>query len=108
VAGVVGAGGNVGAALFALVFMHFDYRTAMQIMGCCTMAAAMSTPLIAIKGYASLFGSSGTNHDDDDDATVMMKPTRTLFLQARSPHFTTLRQHHHHANAAAAANNSRV
>lgn len=97
----------MGAALFALVFMHFDYRTAMQIMGCCTMAAAMSTPLIAIKGYASLFGSR-TNHDDDDDATVMMKPTRTLFLQARSPHFTTLRQHHHHANAAAAANNSRV
>lgn len=77
----------MGAAVFALVFTWFDYRLSMEIMGCCTIGAAMLTPLVAIQGYQGL----RLTGKDQDETLATTKPSRTLLVLARSPHFNKLR-----------------
>ncbi len=54
IAGVVGAGGNVGGVIFSLLFREFDNRTSFLVMGCLVLASAFLTALIAVPGHRSL------------------------------------------------------
>jgi NNP family nitrate/nitrite transporter-like MFS transporter len=90
VAGIVGAGGNVGAALLGLIFMSADYADAMEYMGWATMATALLTPFIIVKGYKGiLFG-----HEDGSDDSDSRKPPHSPLLVPgkvnKSPHLVSL------------------
>jgi NNP family nitrate/nitrite transporter-like MFS transporter len=57
IAGIVGAGGNVGAVIFLNVFKSQGDSVAFTFMATFSLAAALLTPLIVIKGYRGiLFG----------------------------------------------------
>jgi len=58
IAGIVGAGGNIGAIFIGNVFRQHTYEYSFKIMGVYTMIMALLTPLIRIKGSNSLiFGN---------------------------------------------------
>eukprot|EP00985_Skeletonema_marinoi_P034385 scaffold43783_cov139-Skeletonema_marinoi.AAC.1 len=54
IAGVVGAGGNVGAVCFGLGFRQMDDLQAFYLMGGCVLASGILTAFISIKGHAGL------------------------------------------------------
>ncbi len=56
VAGVVGAGGNVGGVVFSLLFRELSDRAALLLMGFLVMASSFLTVLIAIPGHRTLLG----------------------------------------------------
>jgi NNP family nitrate/nitrite transporter-like MFS transporter len=82
IAGIVGAGGNVGAVGFGMAFRELaDDRDAFIIMGCVILACALTTVLITVKGHRGiLFGKDtefpkaetltvpGPNKEDNDEA----------------------------------------
>jgi NNP family nitrate/nitrite transporter-like MFS transporter len=57
ISGIVGAGGNVGAACFLLGFRQLapKYAPAFVIMGAVVLASSVLTAFINIKGYGTLF-----------------------------------------------------
>lgn len=55
VAGLVGAGGNVGGVCFTLLFRSFDYQTSFLYMGAAVSASALFTVLVSIPGHRGLF-----------------------------------------------------
>lgn len=90
VAGIVGAGGNVGAAILGKIFMMYDYADAMEAMGWLTFASAWITPLIVVKGYKGLlFG-----HEDEDGtgAKVQHSPLVVPRKFQHSPHLVAIRR----------------
>ena len=63
VAGIVGAGGNVGAIILGLKFRSDDYADSAEYMGWFTLFLSLLTPLIIIKGYRGLiFGKEDATH----------------------------------------------
>jgi NNP family nitrate/nitrite transporter-like MFS transporter len=54
IAGVVGAGGNVGGVVFAILFREYDYRDAFLWMGLIAMCSAVLSFITIIRGHASL------------------------------------------------------
>jgi len=58
IAGIVGAGGNIGAIVIGNVFRLHTYEYSFMIMGVYTMIMALLTPFLRIKGSNSgmLFG----------------------------------------------------
>ena len=54
VAGVIGAGGNVGAVIFSFFFRQMEYRQAFFLMGACTSGISFMSLGIWIKGYEGL------------------------------------------------------
>ena len=54
IAGIVGAGGNVGAVCFGLGFRNLDYKTAFIIMGCTILGSAGLSAFIFIKDHAGM------------------------------------------------------
>jgi NNP family nitrate/nitrite transporter-like MFS transporter len=54
VAGIVGAGGNVGGVAFGMVFRQLSYKSAFTLMGSIVVAASALTACIFIKGHAGL------------------------------------------------------
>jgi NNP family nitrate/nitrite transporter-like MFS transporter len=83
IAGIVGAGGNVGAVGFGMAFRQLsDDRDAFIIMGCVILACALTTVLITVKGHRGiLFGKDAEfpkaetltvpvpNKEDNDEVT---------------------------------------
>jgi len=61
IAGIVGAGGNLGAVAFGFAFMNLKDKTAFIVMGCCVFGAAGMCLLILIKGHRGLV--CGTDND---------------------------------------------
>jgi NNP family nitrate/nitrite transporter-like MFS transporter len=55
IAGVVGAGGNVGAVCFGLGFRQMDTLKAFYLMGGCVLGSGILTAFISIKGHRGLF-----------------------------------------------------
>jgi nitrate/nitrite transporter NarK len=88
VAGIVGAGGNVGAVILGLLFMNYEYGLAMEYMGWFTIGMGLLTPLIVIKGSKGiLFG-----HDDEDaDGRKQQSPLMVPKMN-HSPHLVKLRR----------------
>jgi NNP family nitrate/nitrite transporter-like MFS transporter len=88
VAGIVGAGGNVGGVILGLLFMSHDYELAMEYMGWFTIGMALLTPLIVVKGYKGiLFGKE----DVDDTSRKQHSPLMVPKMQ-HSPHLVKLRR----------------
>ena len=54
IAGVVGAGGNVGGVIFSLFFREFDNHRAFLWMGFIVLASSLLTVFIAISGHRAL------------------------------------------------------
>lgn len=54
IAGIVGAGGNVGAVCFGLGFRNLGYESAFLLMGCAILGSSLLSALVFIKGHASL------------------------------------------------------
>ena len=74
VAGIVGAGGNVGAIILGLKFRSDNYADSAEYMGWFTILLALLTPLIIIKGYRGLiFGKEDISHARQG---VLLVPTR--------------------------------
>ena len=55
VAGIEGAGGNVGAVAFGLCFRQLDYKPAFFVMGFAVVAASTLIAFIKIEHHAGLF-----------------------------------------------------
>jgi NNP family nitrate/nitrite transporter-like MFS transporter len=85
VAGIVGAGGNVGAALLGRIFMSADYADAMEYMGWATIVTALLTPFIVVKGYKCIvFG-----HEDSVGSDISKQQHSPLLVPGKinkSPH----------------------
>lgn len=59
VSGVVGAGGNFGAVLWGLIFRFgpSNQRHVFRIISAIVLGLSCITPLIKIRGYASILGA---------------------------------------------------
>eukprot|EP00904_Undaria_pinnatifida_P005580 jgi/Undpi1/2151/HiC_scaffold_12.g05537.m1 len=59
VSGIVGAGGNFGAVMWGLIFRFgpSDQRVVLRILAAIVLALSCTTPLIKIRGYATVFGA---------------------------------------------------
>lgn len=55
VAGLVGAGGNLGGIVFSIIFRYYQDRPAFIIMGVIAAASALLSPLIVIQGQSAIF-----------------------------------------------------
>jgi NNP family nitrate/nitrite transporter-like MFS transporter len=77
VAGIVGAGGNVGAVWLGRIFMNnANYQDSMEYMGWFTVVLAFLTPLIVIKGYRGLlFGKEEEHLVHDVSFSPLMVPS---------------------------------
>lgn len=88
VAGIVGAGGNVGAVLLGLVFMYHDYDDALEYMAYCTLGVTFLTPFIVIKGYKGIiFGT-----DDHDETGHKQHSPLMVPKMLHSPHLVKLKR----------------
>jgi len=70
IAGVVGAGGNLGAVGFGLGFRQLETLQAFRLMGGCIIGSGFVTILVNIKGHAGLFGGQ-----DSEEAIAAWKKT---------------------------------
>lgn len=90
IAGIVGGGGNVGAALLARMFMTVDYAKAMEYMGWFTIFTSLFTPFIVIRGYRGiLFGT------DDAEGSASRKQHSPLLVPGKvthSPHLVSVQR----------------
>merc|ERR1719199_1798736 len=69
VSGVVGAGGNVGAVVWGLMFMFGDAgKTGYRNLGIIIMASALLSVFIKIKGVGSTFGNDDSAESDEAPA----------------------------------------
>jgi nitrate/nitrite transporter NarK len=55
VAGLVGAGGNVGGVCFTLLFRSFDYQTSFLCMGAAVAVSAPLAVFVALPGHRGMF-----------------------------------------------------
>jgi len=62
IAGIVGAGGNVGAVCFGIGFRQLDAKMALQVMGIVILISSVMTAVIFIQGHAGMF--CGTDSED--------------------------------------------
>ena len=88
IAGIVGAGGNVGAVILGLLFMTHDYNDSMEYMGWFTMGMGLLTPLMVVKGYRGiLFGQENQQDANRKQYSPLLVPK--LY---HSPHLVKFRQ----------------
>jgi NNP family nitrate/nitrite transporter-like MFS transporter len=55
VAGLVGAGGNLGGVAFLLMIQVWNYRPAFKFMGICVICSSVLTFFIKLKGHSGFF-----------------------------------------------------
>ena len=84
VAGIVGAGGNVGATFLAWIFMFADYNQAMEYMGYMTILTSLLTPFVVIKGYRGIL--SGKEESADSIHRIQHSPLLVPGKLGHSPH----------------------
>uniref|UniRef100_A0A7S3L298 Nitrate/nitrite transporter n=1 Tax=Amphora coffeiformis TaxID=265554 RepID=A0A7S3L298_9STRA len=61
IAGLVGAGGNIGGACFSFLFACFTYRTAFLSMGIAAVVSSFVSALICIPGHKGLIAGSDSD-----------------------------------------------
>ena len=88
VAGIVGAGGSIGAVILARIFMTTEYAKAMEYMGWFTIFTAVFTPLIVVKGYRGLI--FGSDEPKDSLSRQQYSPLMVPGKLQRSPHLMSL------------------
>jgi len=58
VAGIVGAGGNLGGVIFILMIQQWSYKAAFRAMGCSVICSSLLILFISINGHAGfVFGA---------------------------------------------------
>jgi NNP family nitrate/nitrite transporter-like MFS transporter len=73
VSGIVGAGGNVGAAAFGLAFRNLNYETAFLIMGASIFGSSLLTIFIHIEGESVVWTSTrATDAEDAQEDEVLL------------------------------------
>lgn len=75
IAGITAAGGDVGGALYSILFVVNDYDWAMEVMGWLTIGSSFLTLLIVVKGYRGLlFGKEDEDgsHFNSQDAPLVV------------------------------------
>ena len=87
VAGIVGAGGNVGAVILGVLFMSHEYTDAMEYMGWFTVGMGLLTPLIVIKGYKGMV----LGHEEDEESKQQHSPLMVPKMH-HSPHLVKARR----------------
>jgi len=66
VTGIIGAGGNVGAVCFGLIFKYLGDDYGFDIMGGITLASLITVALMRIKGHRTMFFDCGAKFDRND------------------------------------------
>ena len=84
----MGAGGNVGAAILAAVFMKAHYGFAMEVMGYLTLGTALLTPLIVIPGYRGIMFGVEASAEENKQHSPLLVPGKL----ASSPHLISLKR----------------
>jgi NNP family nitrate/nitrite transporter-like MFS transporter len=74
IAGIVGAGGNVGAVCFGLGFRQLGYKQAYSIMGSCILISSTFSAFICIKGHRGLL--FGTDDVQASKSTTLAIPEK--------------------------------
>ena len=67
VTGIVGAGGNVGAVVFSIMFREMNYVDAFTYMGIAVMCSSLLTGVIFIRGESAMFGNIKTVFSKAED-----------------------------------------
>ena len=75
IAGVVGAGGNVGGVAFAIVFRDYDYPRAFMLMGAVAMVSALFSIGFIIRDQTSICvgaenGANSKSRVSHDESSV--------------------------------------
>mmetsp|Transcript_21525 Transcript_21525/g.32883 ORF Transcript_21525/g.32883 Transcript_21525/m.32883 type:complete len:481 (+) Transcript_21525:181-1623(+) len=79
VSGIVGAGGNVGATAFGLVFRNLEYETAFLIMGASILFSSLLTVCVSIEGESDLWTPTRTTVADnpqEDEVLLDMETSK--------------------------------
>jgi len=74
VTGIVGAGGNVGAVCYGLVFRELNYDISFKIMGCSIIASSVLSAFIRIKGHRGLFSGEDLVVDKETGKVIQVPP----------------------------------
>lgn len=61
VAGLVGAGGNLGGVVFSIIFRYYEYRPAFILMGVIAAASSLLSPLIQIPDHSAVLCNCADN-----------------------------------------------
>ena len=61
IAGVVGAGGNVGGVAFSMIFREYDYEKSFWLMGSISAVSAIFSLGFIIRGHAALCGGGDSD-----------------------------------------------
>lgn len=81
IAGIVGAGGNVGAVCFGLGFRQLEYFEAFILMAVCILASGGLSLFIFIKGQGSLLcNTTGSGTGDAPEEAETKEPHQTLVV----------------------------
>jgi len=88
VAGIVGAGGNVGAAILAVIFMKTEYEVAMEAMGYLTLFTALLTPFLVIPGYRGILFGKEASAEENKQHSPLLVPGKL----SSSPHLVSLKK----------------
>ena len=78
VAGLVGAGGSLGGACFAFLFVYNSYQKSFLWMGCVVVASSIWSVFIAIPGHRSLF--TGVDADEIIEHRQNTKPPAIILV----------------------------
>ena len=74
IAGIVGAGGNVGAVIFLNVFKTKGDTVAFTFMASFAFLTSLLTPLIVIKGYRGILWGTEKQQQLPLSATTLVTP----------------------------------
>jgi hypothetical protein len=69
ISGIVGAGGNVGAAAFGICFRQLPARKALLVMGFTIISSSILSVFVFIKGQNSIFLGGHVPDDDKQSST---------------------------------------
>eukprot|EP00934_Nitzschia_sp_Nitz4_P003301 Nitzschia sp. Nitz4//scaffold111_size72815//64721//65225//NITZ4_005800-RA/size72815-snap-gene-0.112-mRNA-1//-1//CDS//3329533210//3291//frame0 len=72
IAGIVGAGGNVGAVFFLYLVQLYGDTAALQPMAISALLASFLTPLIVIKGYRGLIFGEERSKSEVSSVTLLV------------------------------------
>jgi NNP family nitrate/nitrite transporter-like MFS transporter len=61
--GIVGAGGNIGAVCFGLIFKYLGNSRGFEIMGAIIVASSVSVAFMRIPGHRTMFFDCGAKFD---------------------------------------------
>ena len=77
ISGIIGAGGNVGAAVFSTFFRQMPAKVAFTMMGIMIVVSSILSVVVFIPGHTSLLYSGREGQDDSSGNDDASKDART-------------------------------